>query len=110
MMDYDFDSLPKPKALRSSHWPAVERAHIAQFPKCACCGTEKDRQVHHVKPFHNHPHLELDPNNLITLCRVHHFWWGHLGSWFSWNKSIVRDAAAFLRKVIHRPKSEAAAA
>jgi hypothetical protein len=53
-------------------------------------------QVHHIKPFHLHPNLELDPRNLITLCelpgRDHHLLIGHLDEWESYNVN-VRDGA-----------------
>lgn len=53
---------------RSSHWPAVEKAHLLAHPTCAGCGTTKHLQTHHIKPFHLDPTLELDPTNLVTAC------------------------------------------
>lgn len=34
-------------------------------------------------PYHVYPELELDPDNLITLCsRLHcHYCWGHRYDW-----------------------------
>jgi 5-methylcytosine-specific restriction endonuclease McrA len=52
-------------------------------------------QVHHIKPFHLHPHLELEPTNLITLCEVkgrdHHLLLGHLDEWASYNERVRED-------------------
>ncbi len=62
---------------RSSKWPAVREEWILEHPTCAACGAERDLHVHHIKPFHLHPELELDRGNLITLCREHHFRIGH---------------------------------
>jgi hypothetical protein len=59
-------------------------------------------QVHHIKPFHLHPQLELDPNNLITLCeakgRDHHLLLGHLDEWESYNVNIRSDVKHYYGK------------
>ena len=94
--------------LRSAKWSDVRNAHIRANPLCAACGCKstllKANEVHHVQVYHLNPELELDPNNLITLCRVHHLWLGHLGNWKSWNVSVKEDATTFLTKVKNRPK------
>jgi 5-methylcytosine-specific restriction enzyme A len=95
--------------LRSPHWATVEHEFKATSPDCAVCGTEKKIEVHHKKPFHLHPELELDPKNLISLCRIHHQWWGHLGDWKSFNPEIEADAADWARKIEERPEGEEAA-
>jgi hypothetical protein len=46
-----------------------------------------------VIPFHIRPNLELDPSNLITLCRGHHLYVGHNGNWKLWNPRVREDAA-----------------
>ena len=95
--------------LRSPHWAATERKFKARFPDCAVCGTLKKVEVHHKKPFHLHPELELDPRNLISLCRVHHQWWGHLGDWKSFNPAVEEDAHDWARKIDERPEAGEAA-
>lgn len=65
------------EAARSPHWPAVRTAFLRQHPRCEACGTRHDLNVHHVQPFHLHPDKELDPDNLITLCRPCHLKYGH---------------------------------
>lgn len=62
---------------RSSSWASVRRNFVESNPDCAACGSTQNLNVHHIKPFHSHPELELDPGNLITLCRKHHFQVGH---------------------------------
>lgn len=62
---------------RSSQWPKVRNAYLLGNPCCAACGTVYDLNVHHVISFHEHPDKELDPTNLITLCREHHLHVGH---------------------------------
>lgn len=62
---------------RSSSWPSVRRNFVLSNPDCAACGSNENLNVHHIKPFHENPELELDPSNLITLCRKHHFRIGH---------------------------------
>lgn len=81
---------------RSPEWPAVAHAHLAKEPACRVCGHRgQGLQVHHVKPFHLYPNLELDPNNLITLCelkgRDHHLLIGHLDDWESYNPQVRTD-------------------
>lgn len=66
---------------RSSQWEPTRAAHIQAQGWCALCGTSKDLEVHHLTPVHIAPELELDPANLITLCRHCHFEAGHLGNW-----------------------------
>lgn len=92
---------------RSGKWPKVEKAFIAEHPECAVCGHKgtKDNplNVHHRLPFHKFPQLELDPENLIVLCRVHHEWWGHLGEWKSWNVDVAKDAKIWRKKIENRP-------
>lgn len=88
---------------RSPHWEKVRDEFILTHADCCLCGTGDNLEVHHVRPYHSHPDLELDPENLITLCRVHHFWFGHLGSWSSWNEHVVRDAQEWFHKIKGRP-------
>jgi hypothetical protein len=88
---------------RSPHWASVAKEHLRREPACVVCGYKgRKRQVHHIKPFHLHPDLELDPHNLITLCsargREHHLLLGHLGSWESYNEHIRADIKHFYRK------------
>jgi 5-methylcytosine-specific restriction protein A len=102
---------PKPVfGRRSSHWEKVRDDFLAAHPfgpACAACGRTADLQVHHIKPYHEFPQLELDPNNLIVLCEIaglnHHYLFGHLLDWHSWNSSVVLDAALWLDKIRHRP-------
>jgi len=81
-------------APRSGSWPTV-RKHFLETPGndcCAVCGSREQIEVHHVKPFHEHPELELDPTNFITLCRDHHFHVGHLDNWKNSNPNVREDA------------------
>jgi len=88
---------------RSPQWGRVEKEHLQREPTCVACGYRGHHlQVHHVKPFHLHPQLELDPDNLITLCtapgREHHLLLGHLDEWKSYNEHIRADVKHFYRK------------
>ena len=94
---------------RSPAWSKVEHAYKASNPSCACCGSQKRLQVHHCKPFHLHPELELDPTNFITLCEAGtngincHLLVGHLGNFKSVNLSVAEDAASWNTKITGRP-------
>jgi hypothetical protein len=80
---------------RSGGWATVRNRHVETHPRCEACGTDKELNVHHLQPFHVHPELELDPKNLITLCRAHHFWLGHRGDWSNENPNCFRDVKEY---------------
>jgi len=85
---------------RSTHWRTVEQAFLRENPSCAACGTKKHIQIHHCKPFHLFPALELDPSNLISLCmsfrRECHLRVAHCGNWKTYNPDVRADAARAL--------------
>jgi hypothetical protein len=81
-----------PNSERSSKWRAIERRHLASNPECAFCGKTKELNVHHVLPFQLFPDHELLADNLITLCHIHHLYWGHLGNWQWFNPLVRADA------------------
>lgn len=84
-------------SVRSSQWPAVRAAHILKEPFCQLCGGTTSLQVHHIRPFHIHPELELDDSNLITLCTGNntincHVRFGHADNFRTkWNPNIRED-------------------
>jgi len=94
----------KPNHLRSPHWPAVRAAHLKVQPACAYCGGVVQLEVHHIQPFHLFPELELDSENLLTLCEASavlagancHLVIGHFGNWHRFNPAVVADAARYL--------------
>lgn len=93
---------------RSPHWPEARADWLVVHSSCAVCGFKKFLNVHHIKPFHVFPELELIPSNFITLgekCPTgnHHLLFGHLGNWSSWNVTVVEDAGMFLLKISKRP-------
>ena len=87
----------KPASLRSSHWETVRKHFLKAHPACAACGIVDDLQVHHIKPFHLHPELELDTTNLVVLCENTdnncHFVIGHHRNWKSENPNVLAEAA-----------------
>lgn len=99
-------------ARRSSRWPHVRAEHLKANPCCAVCGGKEKLEVHHRRPFHLHPELELEPTNLITLCEANrggvncHLWFDHLGNFKSFNANVADDAAAWLRKFTTRPTTQ----
>jgi 5-methylcytosine-specific restriction protein A len=88
---------------RAGGWRTARTRHLEANPFCLACGAVKGLNVHHEKPFHLFPHLELDPDNLVTLCESPshncHFFLGHLLDWRSWNVD-VRKLAAMIRELI----------
>jgi hypothetical protein len=76
---------------RSPQWRKVRAEHLAVEPQCAACGEEGELEVHHIVPFNEKPELELEPTNLITLCRHCHWRLGHGGKDWSEGWPDVRD-------------------
>lgn len=94
-------------ATRSYKWNTVRKQHLEKHPNCIACGRNKKLEVHHIKPVHLFPDLELDPSNLVTLCADPcHILFGHLMDFKSWNKSVVEDSKDYLTKVKDRPYSK----
>ena len=93
--------------VRSGKWVSVRRKFLKTHPYCAVCGRKstllKANEVHHVVPVNVDPLLELIENNLIVLCREHHFLVGHLCSWFSWNSNVRKNADEWRVKILQRP-------
>jgi 5-methylcytosine-specific restriction protein A len=88
---------------RSGHWPTVRKEHLALHPTCEVCGGSGNLEVHHRRPFHLHPELELDPANLVTLCEADpllncHRIFGHLDNFRGWNPDVIEDAKAWKEK------------
>lgn len=88
---------------RSPAWPGVRAIHLLKHPACEACGATGagvQLEVHHVVPFHIDRTKELDPTNLITLCRKGghlgcpcHLTFGHLGNFQRDNPNVREDAA-----------------
>lgn len=97
----------KPSNDRSPKWPAAREDWLKTHGTCAACGRTNHLEVHHKRPFHLDPTLELDPVNFITLCEHPsapcHLVFGHLLSWEAFNPSVESDSALYLAKVKARP-------
>lgn len=97
---------------RSPKWDSVRDAFLREAKECAACGSKKRLQVHHKKPFHLHPELELVKSNLIVLCMDKHDCHctiGHGDSWKAYNSTVDLDAATVRKYPARRKMIEAAA-
>lgn len=94
-------------AARSPKWADVRDAWLKDHPNCAVCNKHDNLAVHHKKPFHIFPELELNPVNFVTLCEAAgmncHITFGHLGNWKSYNENIEADIIIWQDKVSNRP-------
>ena len=90
-------------AMRSPEWPKVRARFIEEHSVCEVCGTKKKLEVHHILPVHKYPKLELEFSNLITLCDPHHFVFGHLCSFYSYNDTVREDALVWRSRINKRP-------
>lgn len=87
---------------RSSKWSTFRKSFLEKHNSCAACGGTEYLEAHHIEPFHENPDLELDPNNLITLCDKPgkdncHLNVGHLGNFKNKNPYVKEDAEKLLK-------------
>lgn len=97
-------------ASRSSQWPAFKTEYAkTHLPVCAVCGGTADLNLHHLKPFHVFPQLELDPTNVLWLCNAKqcHIRIGHLGNFQSINPAGKEDISIWRDKMRARPMTPA---
>jgi len=83
---------------RHPQWDRAAKAWAASNP-CAVTGEFEGIEVHHIRPFHLFPELEMDPENWISLTRPWHLYLGHVGNWSNWNPSVREDAERFRRMI-----------
>lgn len=88
---------------RSSQWASVRLAHLKIEPFCQVCASKIMLSVHHIKPYHLFPKLELDPKNLITLCENKtvncHLLFGHFKNWLKFNPKVRVDAKVWRKRI-----------
>lgn len=97
---------------RSPEWHKVERAFLLLNNACASCGGDKRLQVHHRRPFHLHPELELEPSNLVTLCMGPndcHIRIGHGDDFKAYNPALDEHLTILKTNPLRRPEVEAQA-
>jgi len=98
---------------RSPEWSRVRDEYYAEHPNCAfkgCTCVDCPKQIHHIKDFGRHPELELDKNNLVTVCFQHHLDVCHQGSFREINEYAREDLASgsYPAKGIERMNKRAA--
>lgn len=91
--------------VRDSKWSSVRKEFLVTHCECAACGKTKKLQVHHILPVHIYPELELNHNNLITLCAKCHFVLGHSLNWRKWNIYVV-EGSKLLKLGIRKTNNE----
>jgi hypothetical protein len=85
---------------RSPKWEKVRKEFLKTKPRCEACSSHNHLEVHHIKPFHRFPELELEPKNLMTLCRSCHLVLGHLRDFDIYNRNVRLDVDSFMMKRI----------
>lgn len=91
---------------RDARWRSVRNEHLRTHSFCIACGNTDSLEVHHIKPFVQNPELELDPDNLVTLCTCSsrgkmncHLIMGHNGSMQEHNPNVVHDSIQMLKRI-----------
>ena len=114
MLDFLLNLLPiwmRPRVImasrqRAADWRRIRAEHMEKEPACAACGRTHDLIVHHIIPVNVSPALELDLQNLITLCASPcHIVFGHFMSYRCYNKD-VRKMAQEYRKSFNKRKCQ----
>lgn len=85
------------KGGRSGAWRGLEKRILQAQSSCEVCGATVRLQVHHVKPFHLHPDLEMEPDNLVVLCMGKnecHLQIGHGGAFRYFNPKVREHIAS----------------
>ena len=103
----EYDTIILKGVKRSPKWDSVRQSFISDNGrKCTACGSSKFLNVHHIKPFHLYPSLELDKTNLIILCENKtlpcHLVFGHLLNWAAWNPDVTTDAGHYYSQLMNR--------
>jgi len=94
---------------RSSHWNETRDAFLKGHPSCAACGGKEHLQVHHIKPFHLYPQLELEEANLLSLCMGGyecHLRIGHGDDFQSYNPKVDKHVLILVASPTSRPEVE----
>ena len=79
----------------------MRKEHLEKYPNCYACGGTKKCQVHHIIPVSVDQSLELEPSNLVTLCRAKkygvdcHLFFGHFGYFKIFNPTVIEDIDRF---------------
>lgn len=82
---------------RSPQWRALRQRFLRAHPVCEACGRLEKLNVHHIIPVHHRTDLELEWENLLTLCEWPtwncHLRIGHRGNWQSFDEDAPQVAA-----------------
>ena len=95
----------EPGDKRNTSWRKIRLAHLEKNPRCFICDSSKSVEVHHIIPYNLAPDLELDSNNLMSLCESKkygincHLLVGHLGNYRRINPSVIVDATTWKLKL-----------
>ena len=89
---------------RSPKWRKVRQDILEKYICCRSCNALKNLELHHKIPFNLRPDLELDPENLIVLCKHCHFTIGHFNDYKCYNSAVDDDCDLFLMRTITNKK------
>jgi 5-methylcytosine-specific restriction protein A len=96
-----------PAQPRDGRWHKLRCDFLLKFPYCAICLSKKNLTVHHIKPFHLFPELELEWSNLLNVCENPglncHLYFCHWGNWKDFNSQIVADVPT-IQKLLGKGK------
>ena len=74
-------------------WKSYKRRYIQRHHPivCALCGKNRFIDFHHIIPTSVEPKLQFEESNIIPLCRIHHFIFGHRSNWSDFNPYVRED-------------------
>jgi len=90
---------------RDPGWSKASKLFLRDHRDCVVCGGPAT-VVHHCKPFHLFPELEMDPDNWRSVCEGSvmncHLCIGHSGDFKAWNPQFDVDSAILLKRLKER--------
>ena len=96
-----------PRSMRGRHskWPALVKRFKAEKRTCVVSGLKTTLEVHHLKPYHLFPELELEWDNLRLIARPFHYLFGHFCNWTDYNPDFDLQVETYREWVAkHRRK------
>jgi 5-methylcytosine-specific restriction enzyme A len=101
--------LVAPDVRRDPRWAKESREWLAEHAECELCGHDaiEDLEVHHERPYHLFPELEMDRQYWHALCRRPHDChrlWGHLSD-FSLYNPILRESIVIVKLFVRMAKA-----
>jgi hypothetical protein len=76
-----------------------EKVKLRDGNKCVLCASVLSLQVHHIIPLSKNSDLNLNMDNLVTLCKICHVTKAHKDSWVNVDPDIQTELLLYIQKI-----------